>query len=46
MAGLNGYYEFFKDAKFQHPNAIVLMQIGDFYNAFDDDAQACVDELG
>lgn len=39
-------YAFFQEIKRQHPDAIVLMHLGDFYNTFDDDAQTCVDELG
>ena len=38
-------YTFFQEIKRQHHDAIVLMQLGDFYNTFDGDAQTCVDEL-
>lgn len=38
-------YAFFQEIKRQHPDTIVLMRLGDFYDTFDGDAQTCVDEL-
>ncbi len=33
------------DVKARHPDAIVLFRLGDFYEAFDDDAKLCAREL-
>ena len=40
------WYEQYQQIKRQYPNHIILMKIGDFYEAFDGDAQVVADELG
>lgn len=37
-------YQQYKDLKTKYPNALLLMQVGDFFEAFDDDAQTLSDD--
>lgn len=39
-------YERYKQAKTDHPDAVILMRCGDFYETYDDDAVTCSKELG
>ena len=38
-------YERYQNLKKQYPDHILLFRIGDFYEAFDEDAQTIADEL-
>lgn len=42
----NDFLKSFQDVKKKHPDAIVLMRVGDFYETFSDDAVAISDILG
>lgn len=37
------YYKAYQEIKERHPDAIVFLRLGDFYEAFDDDAQVASD---
>lgn len=39
-------YERYKKAKTAHPDAVILMRCGDFYETYEDDAVICEKELG
>lgn len=39
-------HERYKQAKTDHPDAVILMRCGDFYETYDDDAVTCSKELG
>jgi len=45
MAKITPLRKQYLDIKARHPDAIVLFQLGDFYEAFDDDAKTVADEL-
>ena len=36
----------FREIKAKHPDAILLFRVGDFYEAYEDDAVKCADTLG
>ena len=36
----------FRDMKKKHPDALLLFRVGDFYEAYADDAKACAEVLG
>ena len=38
------YYKAYQSLKAQHPDAIVFLRLGDFYEAFDEDAQIASDD--
>ena len=39
-------YERYKQAKTEHPDALILMRCGSFYETCEDDAVTCAKELG
>ena len=45
MAKVTPLRKQYLDIKSKHPDAIVLFQLGDFYEAFDEDAKTVADEL-
>jgi len=45
MAKVTPLRKQYLEIKSKHPDAIVLFQLGDFYEAFDDDAKTVADEL-